>query len=97
VWTGDPETAQAAAFPILAPLVFASSAFVPVSSMPSWLQGFAEHQPVSVTASAVRGLMIGQMPGVASTKSYVAQSLFWCIGLIAVFAPLAVRKYRRGV
>jgi ABC-2 type transport system permease protein/oleandomycin transport system permease protein len=97
LWTGDPETAQAAAFPILAPLVFASSAFVPVSSMPSWLQGFAEHQPVSVTASAVRGLMIGQMPGVASTKSYVAQSLFWCIGLIAVFAPLAVRKYRRAV
>ena len=55
LWTGDPETAQAAAFPILAPLVFASSAFVPVSSMPTWLQGFAEHQPVSVTASAVRG------------------------------------------
>jgi ABC transporter DrrB family efflux protein len=97
LWTGDPETAQAAAFPILAPLVFASSAFVPVSSMPSWLQGFAEHQPVSVTASAVRGLMIGQMPGVASTKSYVIQSLFWCIGLIAVFAPLAVRRYRRAV
>jgi ABC-2 type transport system permease protein/oleandomycin transport system permease protein len=95
--TGDPETAQAAAFPILAPLVFASSVFVPVSSMPSWLQGFAEHQPVSVTASAVRGLMIGQIPGVASTSWYVVQSLAWCIGLIAVFAPLAVRRYRMAV
>jgi ABC-2 type transport system permease protein/oleandomycin transport system permease protein len=97
LWTGDPETAQAAAFPILAPLVFASSAFVPVSSMPSWLQGFAEHQPVSVTASAVRGLLIGQIPGVASTSWYVIQSLFWCVALIAVFAPLAVRRYRTAV
>ena len=97
LWTGDPETAQAAAFPILAPLVFASSAFVPVSSMPSWLQGFAEHQPVSVTASAVRGLLIGQIPGVASTSWYVIQSLFWCVALIAIFAPLAVRRYRTKV
>jgi ABC transporter DrrB family efflux protein len=97
LWTGDPETAQAAAFPILAPLVFASSAFVPVSSMPSWLQGFAEHQPVSVTASAVRGLLIGQIPGVEATSWYVIQSLIWCVGLIAVFAPLAVRRYRRAV
>jgi ABC transporter DrrB family efflux protein len=97
LWTGDPETAQAAAFPILAPLVFASSAFVPVSSMPSWLQGFAEHQPVSVTASAVRGLLIGQIPGVAATSWYVIQALIWCVGLIAVFAPLAVRRYRRAV
>ena len=97
LWTGDPETAQAAAFPILAPLVFASSAFVPVSSMPSWLQGFAEHQPVSVTASAVRGLLIGQIPGVAATSWYVIQSLFWCVALIAIFAPLAVRRYRTEV
>jgi ABC transporter DrrB family efflux protein len=97
LWTGDPETAQAAAFPILAPLVFASSAFVPVSSMPSWLQGFAEHQPVSVTASAVRGLLIGQIPGVASTSWYVVQSLFWCVALIAIFAPLAVHRYRTAV
>src|SRR5438132_1005135 len=43
---GDPEAAQAAAFPVLAPLVFASSAFVPVSSMPASLQAFARHQPV---------------------------------------------------
>src|SRR5918994_5567832 len=40
---GDPQTAQAAAFPVLAPLVFASSVFVPVDSMPGWLQPFAEH------------------------------------------------------
>ena len=53
------EVAQVISFPILFPLVFASSAFVPVGSMPSWLQGFATYQPVSVTISACRALMIG--------------------------------------
>jgi ABC-2 type transport system permease protein/oleandomycin transport system permease protein len=89
---GDPETAQAAAFPVMAPLVFASSAFVPVSTMPSWLQPFAEHQPVSVTASAVRALMIG-----GPTTSYVLQSLAWCAAILVVFVPVAVRRYRRTV
>ncbi len=94
---GDPESAQAAAFPILAPLVFASSAFVPVSSMPGWLQPFANHQPVSVTASAVRGLMLGHLPGTPSTAWFVVQAVGWCIALLAVFAPLAVWRYRRAV
>jgi ABC transporter DrrB family efflux protein len=89
---GDPETAQAASFPIMAPLVFASSVFVPVETMPGWLQGFAEYQPVSVTASAVRALMLG-----GPTASYVLQSLAWFAGIILVAAPLAVRRYRRTV
>ena len=89
---GDPETAQAASFPVMAPLVFASSAFVPVDSMPGWLQVFAEHQPVSVTASAVRALAIG-----GPTTTYVLQCLAWCIGILVVFAPLAVARYRRTV
>ncbi len=90
LWIGDPESAQAATFPVLAPLVFASSAFVPVSSMPGWLQVFASHQPVSVTASAARALMLG-----GPTLTYVLQSLAWCVGLVAVCAPLAVLLYRR--
>ena len=89
---GDPETAQAAAFPVMAPLVFASSAFVPVSSMPGWLQPFANHQPVSVTASAVRALVIG-----GPTTTYVLQALAWCAGIVLVFVPVAVRRYRRTV
>lgn len=89
---GDPETAQAASFPVMAPLVFASSAFVPVSSMPTWLQGFAEYQPVSVTASAVRALVLG-----GPTADYVWQALAWIVGIIAVAAPLAVRRYRRAL
>jgi ABC-2 type transport system permease protein/oleandomycin transport system permease protein len=89
---GDPETAQAAAFPVLAPLVFASTVFVPLERMPGWLQVWAEHQPVSVTASAVRALVLG-----GPTASLVWQSLAWCVGILAVFAPLAVRRYRRAV
>ena len=50
------ETAQVMSFPILFPLTFISSAFVPVEKMPSWLQGFATYQPVSVTVSACRAL-----------------------------------------
>jgi ABC-2 type transport system permease protein/oleandomycin transport system permease protein len=89
---GDPETAQAAAFPVLAPLVFASTVFVPLDKMPGWLQVWAGHQPVSVTASAVRALVLG-----GPTSSYVLQALAWCVGILAVFAPLAVRRYRRAV
>jgi ABC transporter DrrB family efflux protein len=94
---GDPETAQAASFPVVAPLVFASSAFVAVATMPGWLQPFAEHQPVSVTASAVRALMIGNTTPGTSTATYVWQALVWLIGLILVFAPIAVRQYRKAV
>ncbi|HEX5937663.1 MAG TPA: ABC transporter permease [Actinomycetota bacterium] len=93
LWVGDPETAQAAAFPLIAPLVFASSLFVPIESMPTWLQPWAEHQPVSVTATAVRDLMLGG----ADTAYHVAQSLAWCVGILLVFAPLAVRRYRHAV
>lgn len=89
---GDPEAAQAAAFPVMAPLVFASSVFVPVSSMPGWLQGFAAHQPVSVTATAVRALFLG-----GPTASHVIQAVAWCVGILLVAAPLAVWRYRKAV
>jgi ABC transporter DrrB family efflux protein len=88
---GDPESAQAAAFPVLAPLVFASSAFVPVRTMPAWLQGFAAHQPVSVTASAVRATVLG-----GPTATYVWQSLAWYLAIVAVFAPLGAWYYHRA-
>jgi ABC transporter DrrB family efflux protein len=86
----DPETAQAASFPILAPLVFASSAFVPVETMPSWLQPWAENQPVSVVINAARALTIG-----GPTTTLVLKSIAWIVGITLVFAPLAVRRYRK--
>lgn len=88
----DPESAQAASFPVMVPLVFASSAFIPVSTMPSWLQGFAKYQPVSVTVSSVRALALG-----GATWTYALQSLLWCAGIIALCAPIAVWRYKRSV
>jgi ABC transporter DrrB family efflux protein len=89
---GDPESAQAAAFPVLAPLVFASSAFVPVESMPGWLQSFASHQPVTLTVNAVRALTIG-----GPTARPVLEALAWIGGILVVFATVSVRLYRRTV
>ncbi|MDY7103594.1 MAG: ABC transporter permease [Actinomycetota bacterium] len=84
------EAAQASSFPIMALLVFASSAFVPTDTMPGWLQAYADHQPVSITVNAVRALVLG-----GPTASYVLQAIAWAVGIIAVFAPLAIARYRR--
>jgi len=88
----DPETAMAASFPVLAPLVFASSAFVPTATMPGWLQTFAEHQPVTATAGAVRALVLG-----GPVAAHIWAALAWDVGIVAVFAPLGVWLYRRAV
>jgi ABC transporter DrrB family efflux protein len=88
----DGETAQAMSFPIMAPLVFASSAFVPVQTMPQWLQVFAEHQPVSAVCDAVRHLTLG-----VSSTSDVLKAVAWIVAIVAVCAPTAVNRYRRAV
>lgn len=85
------EAAQAAAFPILAPLTFASNAFVPSDTMPGWLQWWAERQPLSVTVSGVRALMLGSEP-----MGYVWASIAWSFAITAVLAPLAVRRFRNS-
>jgi ABC transporter DrrB family efflux protein len=93
-----PEAAQAAIFPVLFPLVFASSAFVPTATMPDWLKGFANHQPVSVVINAVRELVLG--PENAHGANVLQDSLVaiaWIVGITVVFAPLAVRAYRQKV
>ncbi len=85
------EAAQAASFPPLAIFTFASSAFVPVATMPGWLQPFARNQPVSVVVDAVRALTIG-----GPTLHHVLASLAWSFGIVIVCAPFAVRMYRRA-
>ncbi len=87
--TKDPETAQVAGILPFFILVFASSAIVPVATMPGWLQPFARHQPVSVTINAVRALLQGE-----PTHHWVWQSLAWSGGILIVFFALAVRLYR---
>ena len=84
------EAAQSAGFVVLFPLVFASSVFVPVSSMPSWLQAFAKVSPVTLTANAARSLAL--VPG---TPSSLGGAIAWIAGLLAVFVPLSVWRYRR--
>ncbi|HEY7782825.1 MAG TPA: ABC transporter permease [Ktedonobacterales bacterium] len=86
------EAAQSAGFVWLFPLTFASSAFVPVQTMPSWLRTFAEHQPVSVFVDAVRALLLGQPVGADGWQAVV-----WCAGILAVFIPLSVWLYGRRV
>lgn len=86
------ETAQVMVFPLIFPLLFASSAFVPVASMPGWLQVFAEHQPVTQVVNASRSLMVG---GPLQDAGAVWAALAWSAGLLVVLAPVAVRKYRK--
>jgi ABC-2 type transport system permease protein/oleandomycin transport system permease protein len=85
------EAAQAAIFPMLFPLTFASSAFVDTSFMPGWLQAFANNQPVTITVDAARDLVLGQPLGWGAVAS-----IAWSLGIVAVFGPLAVRRYRRA-
>ena len=80
------------------PFSFLSSAFVPTSTMPSVLQAFADHQPLTFMVNAGRGLLLGDAATASfdhSLRYYVIGSLLWSLALAAIFAPLAVRAYRR--
>ncbi|NDJ78924.1 MAG: ABC transporter permease [Chloroflexi bacterium] len=93
--TKDPEAAQVAGFVWIFPLVFASSAFVPVETMPDWLQAFAEVQPISRTINAARYLTLGDAaPGASMTDVWL--TLVWMAGIMAVFVPLSIWQYRRS-
>jgi ABC-2 type transport system permease protein/oleandomycin transport system permease protein len=84
------EAAQAAGFVVIFPLVFASSVFVPVATMPSWLQSFSRASPVTLTADVARSYAL--TPGVPSS---LGATVAWIGGVLAVFIPLCVWRYRR--
>ncbi|HSL64722.1 MAG TPA: ABC transporter permease [Gaiellaceae bacterium] len=88
----SPEAANAYGFTIIFPLTFVSSAFVPVESMPSWLQPVAEHNPFTTMVDAARALFIGTPRG-----DDVWGAVVWCLVIVAVFAPLSAWRYRRAV
>ena len=90
LYVKDPEAAQVAGFIWMFPLTFASSIFVPTQTMPDWLRAFAENQPVSVVANAVRDLMTGTI-----NPDDITIALIWIFGIIAVFMPLAVWQYAK--
>ena len=87
----SPESANSAGFIAVFPLTFISSAFVPVQSMPSALRAFANVNPFTIVVDAMRHLWIGTPAG-----NYVWGAVVWALVIIAVFAPLAVGRYRRA-
>jgi oleandomycin transport system permease protein len=86
----NPETAQSAGFIWMFPLTFASSAFVVASTMPGWLQPFVRINPISVAADALRGLLLA-----GPVLGPVLKTVAWIVALTVVFAPLAIRQFRR--
>jgi ABC-2 type transport system permease protein len=103
VWLGmvlrSPEAAQQLGFILFLPLTFISSAFVPTQAMPGWLQPIANWNPMSALAAACRELFGNPNPA-AAVPAWPMQHpelavIFWSVGMLLVFAPLAVRAYRR--
>jgi ABC-2 type transport system permease protein len=88
----SPEAANAYGFIIIFPLTFVSSAFVPVDTMPSWLQPIAENNPFTTMVDAARALFLGTPAG-----NDVWGAVAWCLGIVAVFGPLSAWRYRRAV
>jgi ABC-2 type transport system permease protein len=98
LFAGNAQAAQGMSLMVF-PLTFVSSAYVPVNTMPGWLQTVAQHQPLTVMVDAVRVLTGGPAAEAAlghGASYYVTQSLLWAAGILVVFAPLAVARYRRG-
>ena len=95
---GSPQAAQGLSF-LVFPLSFCSSAYVPVSTMPGWMQGFANNQPMTQMINTVRALTGGpaaqELLG-HSVSYYLVPSLLWSAALVGVFAPLAVWKLKRS-
>ena len=88
---GDEESVQAFGLIWLFPLTFLSSAFVPIDTMPGWLQAFANNQPVTYVVDTMRALALG-----GPVAANLWKSIAWLAGIFIVFAPLAVRAYRRA-
>jgi ABC transporter DrrB family efflux protein len=86
----EPDRVMIFGFAVMFPLTFVSNAFVPADTMPGWLQGFVDVNPVTVLADAVRGLLVG-----GPVAAPVTGALLWAAGILAVVAPLAVRAFRR--
>ena len=101
LFASNVQTVNAATFPVIFPLTFASSAFVPTATLPTWLRGFADHQPVSLVINSVRSLTLSDIPAPVrqqlfagqSTTSLIVQSLIWTVAIASVFGFLAVRRY----
>jgi ABC-type multidrug transport system permease subunit len=90
LYSSSPETANSIGFTLIFPLTFASSVFVPAASMPDGLRQFAEANPFTTWADAIRSLWLD-----TPANTDVWMSFVWCVVLTAIFAPLAVARYRK--
>ncbi|MGH9265952.1 MAG: ABC transporter permease [Acidimicrobiales bacterium] len=96
--SGNPQAAQGMGL-LVFPFTFVSSAFVPVESMPGWLQAFANNQPLTQVVNATRAFSLGDDAErvLGHTAGYFAsRTVLWCLLFIVVFAPLAARRYQKG-
>ena len=89
LFSSTPETANSIGFTLIFPLTFASSVFVPAATMPDGLRQFAEVNPFTTISDAMRSLWLG-----TPAHSDIWMAFVWCFVLIAIFAPLAVARYR---
>ncbi|MFC6020308.1 ABC transporter permease [Plantactinospora solaniradicis] len=87
----SPQGVQGTVFLVAFPLTFASNIFVPAGTLPGWLRGWVEVNPVSQLADTARGLMIG-----GPVAGPLWPTLAWIAGIVLVFGPLAVWRYRRS-
>jgi ABC transporter DrrB family efflux protein len=98
LFAGDVQAAQGMGM-IVFPFAFISSAYIPVGTMPGWLQAFAKHQPLTPMVDSVRALTLGpharDLLG-HPTSYFLTRSLIWTAAIIAISLPIAVAKYRRG-
>lgn len=85
----DAESAGLAGLLAVIPLIFTSSTFVPVATMPGWLQAFAKVNPITNTVDALRALCLG-----GPTATHLWQALAWTVGLLLVTVPGAAIRYR---
>jgi ABC-2 type transport system permease protein len=89
LYSDSPETANSIGFTLIFPLTFASAVFVPAASMPDGLRQFANANPFTTWSDALRSLWLD-----TPAHTDIWMSFVWCVVLIAVFAPLAVKRYR---
>jgi ABC-2 type transport system permease protein len=95
---GNAQAAQGMSTLVVVPFTFVSSAYVPIHSMPGWMQAFASNQPITAIINAVRSLMLGgtHAAGIThSTTHWVTLSLLWCAIIFVVFATIAVARFTR--
>ena len=103
IWLGTSvpsvEVAQQVSFTVLFPITFVSTAFVPLAALPDWLQPFALWNPVSTLTVSLRGIWGNPNPSALTTDSPATQepilvTLVWIAAIVAIFAPLGIRRYR---